>query len=130
MQLPIAYAICFGLDLGEQFLRDFNPQHDSIIERLNIQNTHYEFQSIDTKRYPLWNLKQPLLENPKLGLVLNAANEVAVEMFLKDSITFGKISESIQNALETFNKPDFNDLASMRALDLEIRQYTKALLWF
>ncbi|MBX7490531.1 1-deoxy-D-xylulose-5-phosphate reductoisomerase [Helicobacter turcicus] len=139
MQLPIAYAICFGLGLQEQFLRDFGECKqkskknsiktcDSIIERLNFQNINYKLQNIDPKRYPLWNLKNTLLENPKLGLVLNASNEVAVEAFLQDSIVFGRISEIIQSALEAFKNPNFNDMDSIRTLDLEVREYARKLL--
>ncbi|WP_299545969.1 1-deoxy-D-xylulose-5-phosphate reductoisomerase [uncultured Helicobacter sp.] len=132
MQLPIAYAICFGLGLEEEFLRDFdstNPhKNTSIIERLNPKNINYTLQEIDTTRYPLWNLKSDLLQNPKLGLVLNAANEVAVEAFLQDFIVFGKITEIIQRALETFKEPDFRDINSIKALDLEVRDYAKSLL--
>lgn len=126
MQLPIAYAICFGLGLDEAFLQDFKS--DSIIERLHFQNINYSLKDIDKARYPLWGLKDTLLENPKLGLVLNAANEVAVEAFLQDSIVFGKIAEIIQNALEKFKNPNFSNLENIKALDLEVRNYTKALL--
>ncbi|MCI5969311.1 1-deoxy-D-xylulose-5-phosphate reductoisomerase [Helicobacter sp.] len=126
MQLPIAYAICFGLGLEEAFLQKF--KNDSIIARLNFQNIHYTLQDIDAKRYPLWNLKNTLLENPKLGLVLNAANEVAVEAFLQDCIVFGKIAEIIQSALEKFKNPNFSDIDGIKALDLEVRNYTKTLL--
>lgn len=132
MQLPIAYAICFGLDLEETFLRNFNVanphKNNSIIERLNFRNIHYTLKEIDKKRYPLWNLKNMLLESPKLGLVLNAVNEIAVEAFLQDSIVFGRIPEIIQSTLEEFKAPDFRDINDIKSLDLEIRKYAKTLL--
>ncbi|TLD84481.1 1-deoxy-D-xylulose-5-phosphate reductoisomerase [Helicobacter sp. MIT 11-5569] len=128
MQLPIAYAICFGLGLEEEFLRDFKDNQRSIIEHLNFQNINYKFENIDTKRYPLWNLKDKLLENPKLGLILNAANEVAVEAFLQNSIVFGEIQKLVQDALNAFKNPDFNDIKSIQSLDLKVREYTKAHL--
>ncbi len=129
MQLPIAYALCFGLGLGEEFLEKFHTSQNSgrrsIIEPLRFTNISYEFQKIDTDRYPLWNLKKALLENPKLGLFLNAADEVAVAAFLKDSIPFGAISTIIQNTIKAFEKEDFTDLESIIFLDKEARAFAK-----
>lgn len=41
-----------------------------------------KFEPISMERYTLWRYKDLLLENPKLGVVLNASNEVAIEKFL------------------------------------------------
>lgn len=124
MQLPIAYAICAGLGINETLLKEITP----IINPLHFKNINYNLQNIDVNRYPLWRLKDKLLENPKLGLTLNAANEVAVEAFLRDLIPFGAITTMIQNALKTFENVNFSTIDSMIALDLEVRQYTKAQL--
>lgn len=124
MQLPIAYAICAGLGINETLLKETTP----IINPLHFKNISYNLQNIDTKRYPLWNLKDKLLENPKLGLALNAANEVAVEAFLRDCIPFGAITTIIQNTLKVFEKADFSTLDSIIALDLEVRQYATSQL--
>lgn len=132
MQLPIAYALCFGLGLPESFLNSFESTNQAIpnpiIERLDFQNQNYHFQPIEISRYPLWNLKSTLLENPKLGLVLNAANEIAVEAFLQDSIPFGTIHKIVQDSMQTFDKIDFKTQEEIFALDQEIRNYTKRKL--
>lgn len=134
MQLPIAYALCLGLGLPESFFHQFESTDPTmprpIIERLNFQNQNYYFQTIETARYPLWNLKNSLLENPKLGLVLNAANEIAVEAFLKDSISFGAIDKIVQDSMQTFDKTDFTTQEEIFALDQEVRNYTRRKLLF
>ena len=70
MQLPIAYAILGHCD--EEILKPVN-----LIEVGNI-----EFRRIEENRYPIWQLKDEILNNLDLGVVLNAANEVAVSKFL------------------------------------------------
>ncbi|TLD85712.1 1-deoxy-D-xylulose-5-phosphate reductoisomerase [Helicobacter sp. MIT 05-5294] len=132
MQLPIAYALCLGLGLPESFLHQFTNAHQTtpnpIIEPLNFQTSNYHLQNIETARYPLWNLKNILLENPKLGLALNAANEIAVNAFLQDSIPFGAIHKIVQDSMQTFNKIHFNTLEEILALDEEIRNYARGKL--
>ncbi|WP_297813416.1 1-deoxy-D-xylulose-5-phosphate reductoisomerase [uncultured Helicobacter sp.] len=130
MQLPIAYAICFGLGLPESFLNPFKNIDKStpIIERLNFQNKNYHLQTIEISRYPLWNLKNELLDNPKLGLILNAANEIVVEAFLQDSIPFGVIPKIVQDCMQTFKKRDFKNREEIFALDKEVRDYVQSKL--
>ncbi|MFW2443584.1 1-deoxy-D-xylulose-5-phosphate reductoisomerase, partial [Aliarcobacter butzleri] len=62
MQLPIAYAILGHCD--EEILKPVN-----LIEVGNI-----EFRRIEENRYPIWQLKDEILNNLDLGVVLNAAN--------------------------------------------------------
>ncbi|CAM3502596.1 1-deoxy-D-xylulose-5-phosphate reductoisomerase [Helicobacter ganmani] len=131
MQLPIAYAIQLGLGLPESFLHSFHTNKaipDSIISQLDFQNKNYQLQKIESARYPLWNLKSVLLENPKLGLVLNAANEIAVEAFLQDSISFGTMTQIVQDSMQTFNRIHFKNKEEMIALDQEVRDYTRRKL--
>ena len=123
MQLPIAYALSFGLD--KDFLSDFqNP----IIEPLNVVNTQYQLQKISCERYPLWILKEKILENPKLGVILNAANEVAVYAFLQDKIIFGDIAKIIFRSIESFANPQYTSIEELINLDKEVRIYANEFL--
>ncbi|WP_104722652.1 1-deoxy-D-xylulose-5-phosphate reductoisomerase, partial [Helicobacter mesocricetorum] len=122
MQLPIAYALCFGLGLGEDFLNNFSSQ--PIITPLKIDSKTYCLESIDTNRYPLWSFKDLLLENPKLGVVFNAANEIAVEAFLKGKITFGEIEVLITKSLKNFTKTQYSTPKELLEIDKEIREFT------
>ena len=76
MQLPIAYAILGRCD--EEILKP--------VDLVEIGNL--EFRKIETSRYPIWEIKDEILNNLDLGVVLNAANEVAVSKFLNSEIGF------------------------------------------
>ena len=60
--------------------------------------------------------------------MLNAANEIAVEAFLQDSISFGAMTQIVQDSMQTFNKIHFKSKEEMIALDEEVRDYTKRKL--
>lgn len=125
MQLPIAYAIAFGLGLDENFLSDFK---ESLISSLNFCDMNYRLEKIDPLRYPLWALKEKLLENPKQGVILNASNEVAVYAFLQDKISFGDISKIIFKSLENFENPHYTSIDELIHLDKEVRIYANEFL--
>lgn len=91
MKLPISRAI-----LGESSAKK------SFINALDLMNLNIRFEEISANRYPLWRLKSAVLQNPKIGIAINAANDALVARFLKGEILFGKISEGIFNALERF----------------------------
>ncbi len=93
MKLPISYAL-----LGEKALK---MPH---INEIDLCNYNFHFEKIDSQRYPLWNLKNAILHNPKLGIIINAANEILVEQFLNNNISFGDIEKGIYKAITTFEK--------------------------
>ena len=128
MQLPIAYALAYGL--GEDFLKDFfqNFSHTPIINPLDFSNTPYQLSPIDTKRYPLWDFKKTLLDNPQLGVVLNASSEIAIEAFLQDKITFGKIAYLIESAMDSFSNIAYEDIEEILTINQQVRDFTLKLL--
>ena len=91
MQLPIAYAL--DAKMQENIL-----PHVDLLEVAKL-----EFKQIDKTRYPIWEIKEDLLKNPKKGVVVNAANEVAIEKFINKEIGFMDISKTIIQAYEKFN---------------------------
>ncbi|NQY95401.1 MAG: 1-deoxy-D-xylulose-5-phosphate reductoisomerase [Campylobacteraceae bacterium] len=111
MQLPIAYALKRKID--EPILK-----HIDLLEVGSL-----EFKKIETSRYPIWELKDELLQNPQLGVVLNAANEVGVEKFLNNEIGFLDISTISNNAMNKFNNIKVNNLEDIFAIDKEVRRY-------
>ncbi len=111
MQLPIAYAILGKCD--EEILKPVN-----LLEIGNL-----EFKEIQTSRYPIWNIKDELLNNLDLGVVLNAANEVAVSKFLNSQIGFLDISKMTLGALNKFNKIDVKTVEDIFEIDKEVRTY-------
>ena len=46
--------------------------------------------------------KDSLLQRPKLGIILNAANDILVAQFLENKIIFGDIAKQIFKVVERF----------------------------
>ena len=114
MQLPIAYAI-MG-DVNEQILEP--------VDLLKVKTL--EFGQIDKSRYPIWQIKEKLLKNPKLGVVVNAANEAAIKRFISKKIGFLDISRDIIRAFDKF-KDEPNSLEDMFMIDKEIRHFVEMM---
>jgi len=111
MQLPIAYAI-MG-DVKEQILKPINL--------LELQNL--EFKEIQKERYPIWEIKEEVLHNKNLGVVLNAANEVAVAKFLQGEIGFLEIAKKTLDAINKFHSTKIEYIDDIFEIDKEVRRY-------
>ena len=114
MQLPIAYAILGSCD--EQILKPVD-----LVEVANL-----EFRKIETSRYPIWEIKDEILNNLDLGVVLNAANEVAVSKFLNSQIGFLDIPKITLNALNKFNNVKPTSIEEIFTIDEEVRNYCES----
>ncbi len=114
MQLPIAYAIKQKVDI--EVLKPVNLLEVGILE----------FKKIEVERYPIWEIKDYMLKNPHLGVVLNAANEVSVSQFLKNKIAFLEISKKTLAALEKFDTVHPKNLDEIFEIDKEVRAYCGA----
>ena len=110
MQLPIAYALLGKVDTP-------------ILEPVDLLEVGtLEFRAISKERYPVWQIKEELLSNPELGVVVNAANEAAIESFIAGKIGFMQISRAIIDAFEKFQtKP--SSLEEVFALDAQVRSF-------
>ena len=111
MQLPISYAI-----LGRVDCEILKP-----IDLLEISSL--EFKKIEESRYPIWFLKDEILNNLDLGVVLNAANEVAVSKFLSGKIGFLDISKISLEAINRFNSLKASNIEDIFEIDKEVRRY-------
>ena len=109
MQLPIAYALDKNMD--ENIL--------SHVDLLKVGSL--EFREITTDRYPIWEIKKELLQNPMLGVVVNAANEVAIEKFIDKKIGFMDISKTIVRAFNEFRDIPKN-IEDVFEIDKEVRK--------
>jgi 1-deoxy-D-xylulose-5-phosphate reductoisomerase len=112
MKLPIQYALAFPHRIVSDFPR-FNF--------LNYPNL--TFEQADTETFQNLNLAfQALEKGGNMPCILNAANEIAVDAFLKDKIGFLQMSDLIKNAMEQvrFNaKPDLENYIETDALARE-----------
>lgn len=112
MKLPIAYAV-MG-EVKEQILKPVDL----------VKVGSLEFREITAERYPIWEIKDDLLNNPKRGLVVNAANEAAIELFIEGKCSFIDISKKIIQAYGYFDK-EVRSLDEVFELDKEVRAYVK-----
>lgn len=111
MQLPIAYALRQKVD-------------ENILEHIDLlQVGNLEFKEITLDRYPIWEIKDELMQNPHLGVVVNAANEIAVEKFLNKQIGFLDVSTLTLKAVNHFHSTHAKSLEEIYAIDNEVRRY-------
>lgn len=102
-------------------------QNTSFLPKISLRDlANLSLEEIDCMRYPLWNLKTDLLNSPKLGVVLNASNEIAVERFIKGEFLFGKISDIVFKSMHRFaSPPSLMSLEEIKAFDQEIREFAR-----
>ena len=121
MRLPIAYAL-----LGSEALQGAMAE-TPFLESLNLcALPPLCFEEIDTERYPLWALKESLLASPHLGVVVNAANEVAVALYLQGRIRFTQIAQIVQECLQHFAHCA-PTLETIVAIDSDVRAKASAV---
>ncbi len=118
MKLPIQYALTYPDRLPSDF------------PRFNFFNyPQFTFEQADTKTFRNLALAyEAMYKGGNSPCVLNAANEVAVQAFLKDKIGFLEMSDVIENCLQTIEyikKPGYTDYVET---DKETRERAKNLL--
>jgi 1-deoxy-D-xylulose-5-phosphate reductoisomerase len=77
-----------------------------------LEISNLEFKKIEESRYPIWKIKNDVLNNLDLGVILNAANEVAVSLFLEERIGFYEMSRLIEKAMNNsafIKEPSLSD---------------------
>ena len=93
MIIPLANAI-FEKNLKiDEFLREKNKNHS----KTSINNL--TFKKVDQKIFPIITLKNRINEHPSTSIIINASNEVLVDLFLSKKITFLSIYKIIMTIL-------------------------------
>ena len=110
MRVPIAHALSNKNRLSIDF--------DSI----DFSKQNLTFQEFPDDRQEIQNIaRQVCNEGGHLGAVFNAANEVAVESFLNDQITFEKIYEVIYRTFDNNNMSNELSIESINEVDAQTR---------
>ncbi len=113
MQLPIAYALMGQVE-------------QNILPSVNLLEVgSLEFREITAQRYPIWEIRQELLRNPKRGVVVNAANEAAIDLFVAGKIGFSEISKRVIHAFEYFDVHP-NSIDDVFDIDTQVRNYIRS----
>jgi 1-deoxy-D-xylulose-5-phosphate reductoisomerase len=113
MKLPIAFAL-----QGEVQDEILPPTDLLAIGGL-------EFLPIEANRYPIWNIKEHVLNNPHLGVVINAANEIAIDAFQKEKCSFFGMSEIVLASYAKFEHIKASNIEDIIQIDAEVRAYAR-----
>ena len=118
MSVPIA----FGLSWPDR--------RSNQIETINWKKIkQLSFYPVDTKKFPAIDIARNILEEgPTAGMILNTANEIAVEAFLSRKIHFLEITDTVKKILEKMEKTfsfEIKSLAELHELHKDIhRQFS------
>ncbi len=120
MKLPIGACLAFPKML---------EQRNNGLFELDLTKQNLSFEQIDYENFPCLNLaKKAFKEN--LCIELNGANEVAVDLFLKEKISFTQIPKKITKVLEKSSsgqKIDFNNVDDALQIIFERDQKAREL---
>jgi 1-deoxy-D-xylulose-5-phosphate reductoisomerase len=108
MIVPIANAIFDSKIVIEDFIKD-KPQK-KLIKNL-------EFKAVEKKRYPVVGLIPKLNKYVSSPIIINAANEILIDEFLKKKISFNSISKYLFLVLKDKN---YRKYAIKRPINLDI----------
>ena len=117
MRTPIAYALS-------------HPERiESGVSGLDLIKTkRLDFEAPDLDKFPCLGLAyKALLMGQSAPTILNAANEVAVDAFLVESITFNQIAELIEFCMSTMKPQLLDSIETVLEVDSKARQL--ALPW-
>jgi 1-deoxy-D-xylulose-5-phosphate reductoisomerase len=109
-------------------LRDalFDEQRDVLAPLSFQQGLSLTFEPVDHKRFPAITLARAAYrEGQAACIVLNAANECAVQAFLEGNLSFLGISTAVEEALTRHHTQTITTLQDVLALDQEVRQTAK-----
>jgi len=107
MQAPIAYALSYPERINTK------------VKKLDLSKIGtLTFQKPDTDKFPALNLAyQVLREGGTSPVILNAANEVAVQAFLEEKISFNNISVVVSQTLEHLKITQSKDIETILETD-------------
>ena len=117
MHIPIQYALSYPDRLKSQkYVLDWSKIHE-----LN-------FEKPDLEKFPMLNLAFAAIEKGgNMPCILNAANEIAVNAFLREKISFPMIADlaaKMMQTMEFINSPTLEDLIQTNNITRE-----KAHIW-
>lgn len=118
MRTPIAYALAWP------------DRMNAPVDRLSLpKNADLTFAEPDLDTFPCLGLAmQSLHHGGAAPIVLNAANEIAVEAFLANQIGFMDISAVVKSALDKSDMKAPQSLSMVFEYDMEVRRTAKSLV--
>jgi 1-deoxy-D-xylulose-5-phosphate reductoisomerase len=112
MELPILYALTHPARVSDTGTRRFDP----------LAAEALTFEPVRPELYPAYRLGRAAAEaGGTAPAPINAANEVAVQLFLEGAIRFGRIAEVIDAVLASHQAADARSLDAVLAADADAR---------
>ena len=116
MKIPISYALTF-------------PHRVYKSASTKFIYSDLTFEDIPISKFPCYKIARSVAETGKnSGLILNAANEISVEYFLNDKITYMDIPNIIEEVLNRVVITSQSDIDSILENDKEVRMITKKFI--
>src|SRR5438128_1908370 len=116
MGLPILYALTHPDRVPDAGARRFDP----------VAAGTLTFEPVAAELYPAYGLgRAAALVGGTAATAFNAANEVAVELFLEGKIRFGRIAETIARVLEAHHATAAASLETVLAADADARRLAR-----
>ena len=116
MKIPISFALTYP----ERIYEHSNSQHDY---------ADLSFEKLSLEQFPCYRLSRNVAKLGKnSGLILNAANEISVEYFLKKKIIYTDIPRIIEDTLDTSEIISHDNINCILENDLEIRKKTREII--
>lgn len=118
MELPILYALTHPERVADTGTRRFDP----------VAIGNLSFEAVQPERFPAYVAGR---EAARLGgtapAAFNAANEVAVELFLDEKMPFGRIAEVLEQVVTRYAAGDATSLAGVLAADADARRLAREI---
>jgi 1-deoxy-D-xylulose-5-phosphate reductoisomerase len=116
MELPILYALTHPVRVPDSGTRRFDP----------VAAGPLSFEPVRPELYPAYGLgRAAAATGGTAPTVFNAANEVAVELFLAGRIRLGRIAETIARVLEQHRPTSAASLEAVLGADAEARRLAR-----
>ena len=118
MELPILYALTYPERVPDQGVRRFDP----------IEAGTLTFEAVQPDRFPAYAVgREAARRGGTAPAMFNAANEVAVQLFLDERIAFGRIAEILERVLAQGHSGDATSLEGVLAADAEARRLAQEI---
>lgn len=113
MRIPIGYSMTYPQRLYDNTEKELKPELLSLT-------------SLDREEYPALKLAFEVLEKPNTcSIIYNAANEVAVDLFLKRKIGFTSIFEVVDSALNRYEGGEIDNIEEIITFHDDIKRKTE-----
>jgi 1-deoxy-D-xylulose-5-phosphate reductoisomerase len=118
MKIPIQYALTYP------------DREEALLPSLDLSQVRaLEFYEIDDAKFPLVKLaRKALEEGGSMPVVLNTANEVAVEAFIEGKIPFAGIADIVTETVESCKTRKIGGLEEIFDIDRETKLKTRNLI--